>query len=212
METLLKLQQYANQPIPHFLLVNILHDFQRPNDKIHELTKAGFLEPVKKGLYILGSKLSNTTPEPFLVANQIYGPSYVSIDSALSFYGMIPEKVYGISSVTTKPSKNFENSMGAFSYTRLSPAYYPLGIVHLEISSQQNVLIASREKALLDKIITSKGLQLRSKKNVQEYLIENLRIDISILKDLKVKIIEGWIPYCPKEETVKILAKSLKEI
>ena len=212
METLIKLQQYANQPIPHFLLVNLLGDYKSPNDKIYELTKAGYLEPIKKGLYILGSRLSATTPEPFLVANQVYGPSYVSMESAMSFYGMIPEQVFGVSSATIKPSKTFQNPMGTFSYTSVPMAYYSLGILSTEISPNQMVLIASREKALLDKIIISRGLQLRSIKNVLEYLIENLRMDVSDLKELDVKTISDWIPSCPKKETVKLLVKTLENL
>lgn len=212
MEMLLKLQQYANQPIPHFLLVNLLGEYVRPNEKIHDLIRAGFLEPLKKGLYMLGPKLSNTTPEPFLIANQMFGPSYVSMDSALSFYGMIPEQVYGISSMTTKSSKSFQNSLGKFSYSSIPSIYYPLGIEHLEIAPRQNVLIASREKALLDKIITSRGIQLRSAKRVREYLIENLRIDESDLKALDVDKISDWIPCCPKKEIVKLLIKTIENL
>ena len=74
------------------------------------------------------------------------------------------------------------------------------------------VLIASREKALLDKIIISRGLQLRSIKNVLEYLIENLRMDVSDLKELDVKTISDWIPSCPKKETVKLLVKTLENL
>lgn len=212
METLLKLQQYANQPIPHFLLVNLLGDYKSPNDKIHELTKSGYLEPIKKGLYILGEKLSSSTPEPFLLANQIYGPSYVSMESALSFYGMIPEQVFGVSSMTTKPSKIFKNVIGTFTFLNLSEAYYSLGLKSVELAPSQRVLIASKEKALLDKIITSKGIQLRSVKNFKDYLLENLRIDDSILRELDFKIMEEWIPFSPKKETVKLLLKTLENL
>lgn len=212
METLLKLQQYANQPIPHFLLVNLLGDYKSPNDKIHELTKSGYLESIKKGLYILGEKLSSSTPEPFLIANQIYGPSYVSMESAMSFYGMIPEQVFGVSSMTTKPSKIFKNVIGTFTFLNLSEAYYSLGLRSVELAPSQRVLIASKEKALLDKIITSKGIQLRSVKNFKDYLLENLRIDDSILRELDFKIMEEWIPFSPKKETVKLLLKTLENL
>lgn len=212
METLLKLQQYANQPIPHFLLVNLLGDYKSPNDKIYELTKSGYLDPIKKGLYILGEKLSSSTPEPFLLANQIYGPSYVSMESAMSFYGMIPEKVFGVSSMTTKSSKIFKNSIGSFTFKNLPESYYSLGIRSVEIAPSQRVLIASKEKALLDKIISFKGIQLRSIKSFKKYLLENLRIDDSILRDLDCKIMAEWIHVSPKKETIKILVKTLENL
>src|SRR5689334_12736834 len=93
------IRNYASQPITHQMLLSILKGYKRPNDKINMLVEKGFLTPVKKGLYITGPALNAGKPGSFLLANHICGPSYVSIDSALSFYGLIPERVYETSSV-----------------------------------------------------------------------------------------------------------------
>ena len=99
------IQTYAEQPINKQLLLDILKEYKRPHDKIDELVKQQMLVQVKRGLYIAGPKLSIVSPESLLIANHLYGPSYVSLDTALSHWGLIPERVYEISSVTTNNSK-----------------------------------------------------------------------------------------------------------
>src|SRR4051812_41377652 len=123
------LTHYANQPLSHQLLVSILKGYQRPNDKIYQLAKEGVIQPVKKGLYIAGPALNiDRRPEPFLLANHILGPSYVSVETALSHHGLIPERVYEIASMTTQAPRKFNTSLGLFTYTRLPLPYYAFGI------------------------------------------------------------------------------------
>jgi predicted transcriptional regulator of viral defense system len=112
--------------------------------------------------YICLPKASPFRTEPFLLANQIFGPSYVSFDSALSYYGLIPERVYEITSATIRASKRFATPGGSFSFIRLPLPYYSFGIQSLEIVREQHILIASPEKALFDKIATIRGIHVRS--------------------------------------------------
>jgi predicted transcriptional regulator of viral defense system len=83
------------------------------------------------------------------VANRIYAPSYISLHSALSFYGMIPEEVVQVTSVTTLKTAKFENGFGTFHYQNVkTPLYFGY-----EIKSMQNgrgLMFATPEKALLD--------------------------------------------------------------
>jgi predicted transcriptional regulator of viral defense system len=145
------IQNYAAQPLTHQVLLSILKDYKRPNDKIYELLKCGMLLSIKKGLYIVGPSVNSQKPEPFLIANHILGPSYISLDSALSYHGLIPERVYEISSVTTKASRKFSTPAGIFTYTNLRLPYYAFGIQQLRLFEEQNVMIASPEKAYLIK-------------------------------------------------------------
>lgn len=203
---------FAYQPLPYHLIRSLLKNYKRPNDKIHELLKQGILTSVKKGLYIAGPGLKTSKPEPFLLANHIWGPSYVSLDSALSHYGFIPEKVYGITSVTIKGTKTFNTPAGFFSYRHQRAPYYAFGIKQMEISGKQFVLIASPEKAICDKIIITSGAILRSKKSVIDYLTENLRMDIEMLRTLDINQISEWIVDAPKKNSIEMLVKSLNEI
>lgn len=206
------IRNLSSQPLTHQLLTSLLKDYKRPNDKIHELISAGIIEPVKKGLYLPSIKLSETRTEPFLLANHMLGPSYVSFESALSYYGLIPERVFEVSSATTKASRRFDTPTGAFSFTRMPLPYYSFGIRQVAVGKDQNALIASPEKALFDKIINTTGLKLRSKIAAGEYLIENLRMDEDQLKQLDVQAMETWLSDSPKRESLTQVIKLINEL
>src|SRR5690606_24647408 len=112
------------QPITRQILMDLLRDYRRPYDKINELTKQGFLMQVKRGVFIPGSRLSAQVPEKLLLANHLWGPSYVSSDSALSYWGLIPERVYETLSMTTNLAKTYKTPVGRFRYIRLPLPYY----------------------------------------------------------------------------------------
>lgn len=203
------IQNYAAQPLSHQVLLSILKDYKRPNDKVYELIKSGMLLSIKKGLYIAGPSVHSQKPEPFLIANHLLGPSYVSLDSALSYHGLIPERIYEISSVTTKASRKFTTPVGNFTYTNLQLPYYSFGIQQLRLGDEQNAMIASPEKALLDKVVTTPGIILRSQKNAFEYLVENLRIDEDSLKKLNTRWMSEWIPEAPKKSSILNIIKMI---
>jgi hypothetical protein len=211
MDLLQSLRNLSNQPLTHQLLTSLLKDYKRPNDKIHELISAGIIDPVKKGLYLSSAKITTNRTEPFLLANHMLGPSYISFDSALSYHGLIPERVFEVSSATTKASRRFSTPVGSFSFKRLPLPYYSFGIRQLEINENQNILIASPEKALFDKIVTT-GLTIRSKTGAHEYLIENLRMDENQLRQLDVQIMQTWLDDAPKKESLNLIVKLIKEL
>jgi len=99
---------------------------------------------LRNGFYIL----KDTRPSLSLIANRLYRPSYISLESALSFYEVIPETVYGITSVSTKATREFASEIGIFSYQKIKKEAfigYQLKNVHGE-----NIFIADAEKALAD--------------------------------------------------------------
>ncbi|MCH5597992.1 type IV toxin-antitoxin system AbiEi family antitoxin domain-containing protein [Niabella ginsengisoli] len=100
------LSAYAEEPLPRQVILDLLKNYKRPNDKINELIKEGLLSNVIRGLYVPGPNLKITSPENLLVANHLRGPSYISLESALSYWKLIPEKVYETISVTMKTGKN----------------------------------------------------------------------------------------------------------
>lgn len=206
------IKEYAETPISRHLMLELLRDYQSPNDKISELLKSKELISLRRGLYIIGPEIDLPKPEPFLIANHLRGPSYVSLESALSYWNMIPERVYEISSVTTKTSKQYKTPVGRFSYKQLKTPYYSYGIKMIEYSAKQTILIASREKALCDKIVLTPKINLRSIKQTQEFLIEDLRIDIEILRTLETKTMEYWVKDAPKKNSIKMLIKTLVEL
>ena len=206
------LAQRADYPLPHQVLLSLLKDYKRPNDKINELIKERALTPIKKGLYIAGPLLDAGKPEPYLLANYIYGPSYVSLETALSFHGMIPEKVYEVASMTIKASRKFSNDAGVYTYTKLPLPYYAYGIEQIRFREKQTALIASKEKALCDKILTTPGVLFRSRSQAQSYLLEDLRIDPMKLRELRIDEVRTWVKKAPKKSSIEMLLKVLEEL
>lgn len=105
---------------------------------------SGLFQKLRNGFYLL----AESNPPPFFLANTLYQPSYVSLEKALAHYGIIPETVYTVTSVTTKPTRVFATVRGTFSYQRIKQeAFAGYGPVKLD---QVTVLLADREKALAD--------------------------------------------------------------
>lgn len=206
------IKEYAEAPISRHLILELLSDYKSPNDKISELLKSKELISIRRGLYITGSKMDLPAPEPFLIANHLRGPSYVSLESALSYWNMIPERVYEISSVSIKTSKIYKTQVGRFSYQQLKIPYYSYGIKNIKYSPKQTMLVASREKALCDKVVLTPKVNLRSIKQTQEFLIEDLRMDSEVLSTLDTELMELWIENAPKKSSLKMLIKTLIEL
>ncbi|MDP2414279.1 hypothetical protein [Daejeonella sp.] len=206
------IRSYASQPLTHQVVVSLLKGYKRPNDKVHALLNEGVLESVKKGLYIAGPAIKMAKPEPFLLANHILGPSYVSVDTALSYHGWIPERVYEVASMTTKASRKFTTPLGVFTYTHLSLPYYAFGIRQIQLADEQYSMMASPEKALFDKIITTSGLILRSRTQVLKYLLEDLRINEDRLRECDLQNMSQWVQDASKAESLSILVKTLKDL
>ena len=207
-----RIQKYSEHPLTSQILLAELKGYDRPFDKINDLVKKGLLIQLKRGLYLPGSELNMAPPEPFLIANHLYAPSYISVESALSYWGLIPEKVYEVTSCTTKQNKRFKTPCGNFTFINISVPYYSLGIERVALTKKQTVLLAIPEKALVDKIITTTGIILRSKKQVLEFLIEDLRIDEDNLKEFDLKMIIQWLPFCKKKKSIDLLIQTLKDL
>ncbi len=177
-----------NEEIDYLLLKSLLKNYARPRDKITQLLKNKVLIRVKKGLYIFGDKYARKPYTIETLANLIYGPSCISLDYALAFYNMIPERVEVVTSVTNKRDKYFQTPVGIFTYRYLHTQKYPIGITAILIDETHPVLFATPEKALADKIMLgSLGLKLNNEKDIVYYLYEDLRLYPEKIKELDVK-------------------------
>jgi hypothetical protein len=205
------IQEYAEEPLPIQVVLYLLKDYKRPFDKINDLIKKEELISIKRGLYIPGPKLRLPLPASSLIANHLWGPSYVSMETALSYWGLIPERVYETTSVTIKIAKNYKTPAGRFIYFHASFPYYAFGIKSVTLSQKQVVLMASPEKAICDKIVITSGIFLRSTKQVREYLIDDLRIDEDLLQKLNVTEINSWLKDAPKKSSLQMLVKTLQK-
>lgn len=182
MHPILKFSELAYLETQH--LVPLLKDYKNPQDLIFRLVKKKELIRLKKGFFVIADKIKEMPPPYEQIANLLYGPSYVSFEWALSFYGMIPEGVYVITSVSVNRSKTFKTPLATFDYTYLSPSRYAVGIEQGK-NSAGNFLIATPEKALAD-LVHFKSAKL-DKKDLLKDLIEGRRIDAKELSKLNKK-------------------------
>lgn len=137
---------------------------------VSEWLKKEWLIELRRGMYLINDEEILKNVERLSLANQIYDPSYVSLESALSFHGMIPEGVAQVTSVSTRKTARFSNTLGTFVYSNIKEnllwgyKQHRLGKV--------TALIATPEKALMDLVYLRKG-ELKS----AEELMESLRLD-----------------------------------
>jgi predicted transcriptional regulator of viral defense system len=118
---------------------------------------SGRLWQLRRGLYALAPPYQQAAPHPFLVANRLVSGSYVSLQSALAYYGMIPEHVAVVTSVTTARPGEWETPLGAFLYRHIRPGlFYGYRRVEL-VMDHQRAFVASPAKALLDTVYLQPG-------------------------------------------------------
>ncbi|MDD6253669.1 MAG: hypothetical protein PUA96_06460 [Bacteroidales bacterium] len=178
-------------------------------EKARRLESDGKIIRLKKGMYVVSPEETGKVLNRNLIANHIYGPSYVSLQTALRHYGFIPERVHLIQSLTTKHSRSFETPVGSFDYKCCSKEYFPIG-VRLENDNDITYLIATPEKALCDLINYSKGVNLRFMKDVALYLEEDIRFDMDALSEFDMDILENCAIYSRKSQNINTLIKYIK--
>ena len=206
-----ELEKYPSRIIEHSTLSVILENlgYKRVNDKIVQLKNKLILTPLKSGYYIYNPIHGNNLISKEIISNTLLGPSYISLDYALWFHGLIPESVYEITSLTTKRSKSFETAYGVFSYKQIKKELFNIG---LEIKSVKsgNFIIASKEKALCDKIFFTKDISIRNKIAMIEFLENDLRIDMDELIDCEMSILHQYFAVS-KSKKIEILIKVIEE-
>lgn len=206
------LSSFEGQPLSRQLLLSTLADYKRPHDKIADLVAHQLLIPVKRGMFVPGPAARIKGPEPYLLANHLLGPSYVSLETAMSHWRMIPEQVFEISSVTTVRSQVFDTPVGRFSYAHLPLPYYAFGQQRVALAENQVVLMAAPEKALCDKIILTAGLRFRSAKQMRDWLLDDMRMDRDVLRELNPGLIGDWCDDAPKKESLRYLVQTLPQL
>lgn len=178
------LDEIATPYVTAETLMRIFQDYSKPREKIRRMVDAGNLIRLKNGFYLIKGR-----DIPYeQVANLLYGPSYISLEWALSFYGIIPERAYVVTSITNCRFKEYETPVGRFSYEPLNSLAYSIGI-HLKksASSMGNFLMATPEKALVDLVFhRCKNL---SKEELKIDLLESRRIDKSAIASLDKKLL-----------------------
>lgn len=169
------------------VLMHYLKEYKKPRDKISLLLKNESIIRVRKGIYIFGPTYRKKPISLEVLANLIYSPSYISLEYALSKYGLIPERVWTVTCICLNRSKTFQTPLATFSYSKRSAEVYPIGLIRKEYPQEGSFIMASPEKALLDLI--SQVKEITNVNDMKDHLYENLRMEPSDLKKLNKKLL-----------------------
>lgn len=169
--------------------------------QVRDWVKKGYLLPLKRGLYVFSESYSQGKTSNLFIANYLVSPSYVSLEYALGFYGLIPEKVSLITSITSKKTTLFSNTLGEFQYRSIKPQLF-FGFKKIE-DMGQNAFIAQPEKALLDYFYLNSSQFKGNPEEFESMRLQNVEeIDIQKIEDFKkhygrkmTKIIDALIKY-----------------
>jgi len=159
-----------------------------PKDVRRQLSRwvrAGRLYRLRRGLYTLAPPFQKVKPHPFVIANHLVRGSYVSLESALAHYGLIPEGVPTTTSVTTGRPGQWDTPLGRYTFRHIQPDLF-FGYRRLEVSPGQWAFVACPEKALLD--LAYLHPRVDSPAYLKELRLQNLeQLDLELLFDLAEK-------------------------
>lgn len=204
-----QLREIGNIPITTSVIESLYPNLKWADKKVALLEKQGYIIRLKRGLYVVNPEYSGKTLSTELVANHLYAPSYISMSTALRYYGLIPEAVYVHQSMTVKHSRNFQTPIGDFDYKYISREVFFVGIRSVH-KGDYAFLMASPEKALCDLIANSSKVNLRYLKDVEIYLQQDIRMDMDEFYKFDTAILEDYIKVGKKADSISTMLKFLR--
>lgn len=195
-----RLVKYGNLPVSAATLALEFPDIRKSAQKLSLLERNKDIIRLRRDLYVCSEKVSGKVLSLELIANRLLNPSYVSMSTALRYYGLIPESVYLIQSVTIKESREYETPVGRFVFTHIKRDAFNIGISNIE-ENGYSFLIASPEKALCDLIANTPSLQLRYRKDALLYLERDIRLDMDTFFRFNPDIFRQYIAVGGKKAT-----------
>ena len=200
---------FKNIPVQTSAIASLYPNITSANRKVANLEKEGRIIRLKRGMYVVNPNESGKLLSLGLIGNLLYGPSYVSMLTALREYGLIPERVEVIESMTTHLTVSFENPVGTFEYHHCAKDYYSIGITQRE-EEEVTYLIATPEKALCDYIVSTPRLPLRFIKDTYIFLEEDLRLDMDAFMKMNVDVFRQCAAVSKKQQAINNLIKILE--
>jgi len=203
------LAKYGNMPVTAATLALEFPDISKPHQKLGILERDGDIIRLRRGLYVCPEHVTGKALSLELIANRLLTPSYVSMMSALRYYGLIPEAVYVTQSVTSKESREYDTPVGRFTFTHVRPETFNIGVRNI-IEDGYSFLIATAEKAICDLVADTPGLSLRFIRDAMVYLEEDIRFDMDAFAEFNPRIFGQYIAARGKKSaSVQTLLKLL---
>jgi len=144
---------------------------------------------IHRGLYCLSNRYAPESVSPFGLAQRIHGPSYISLESALSYHGWIPEAVHAITNTSLDRSRSFSTPLGLFSYTRVPQQHFFTAVNRVSEVQGGSFFVGTPLKALADYVYTH-----RRDWDSATPLVESLRVEEDLLVTLKGESFDQLIP------------------
>ncbi len=171
-------------------LLAALQDYACPRDKITALLRQQVIVRVRSGLYVFGPDYAQQPWSREQLANLIHGPSYISLDYALSAHGLIPEGVNTVTSVCIGRPKSYDTPLGRYVYRPAPRNGFCIGVVRVPLAHDSAFLMASPSKAMADMLRENRGVALRTRTEMLNYLTVDRRVSASALANLDPEEIE----------------------
>lgn len=202
------LSTLQNIPVTSSVIASLYPNIKAKNSKMAQLEKAGEIIRLRRNLFVVNPEDSGIKLSTGLIANHLLTPSYVSMQTALRFYGLIPEAVYTIQSMTFKKAKKFQTPVGCFEFIHTSRETFPIGITQYREGNAQYI-IATPEKALCDLVANLTGVNLRYKVDAMHFLEEDLRFDMERFASFDREIFVEYAHVGKKSTSILTLLKLL---
>jgi hypothetical protein len=165
-------------PLEYDVLLAANSDYASPKDRVARMLRNGEILRVRHGLYYPAAKAADVPlAARWIIANRLYGPSYVSAQSVLGYLGIIPEAVATVTSCCLHRAKRFDTALGEFSYLKVPRGYFAVG---LQVGAA-NAVVACAAKALCDVLAGKRNARIQSKSAMRAYLLDDLRLDLDAL-------------------------------
>ena len=203
------LSEIGSVPVTTSIIESLYPELKSQDKKVVWLEKNGYIIRLKRGLYVVNPEHSGKTLSSELIANHLYAPSYISMSTALRYYGLIPEAVYVHQSMTVKHSRSFQTPIGSYDYKYISRKAFSVGVRSIH-KGDYAFLMASPEKSLCDLIANSSKVNLRYMKDVEIYLEQDIRMDMDEFYKMDATILEDYIKVGKKADSISTLLKFLK--
>lgn len=199
-----------NQKKPYIRDIDIIIALKLSDDARYSLIKRAkkeaWLTPLKKGLYLIEKPYRKQEPNLFEIAQFLYGPSHISLESALSYHQWIPEAVYTTTSVTPLRTNEFKTSLTLFSFSHVPIDYFYSGTNRVE-STDEVFFISSPWRALADLIYVQ-----RKHWECLDDISLDLRIEPEVLYESDIQTLEELANHYPSVRVRKQLKAYLEEV
>ena len=177
---------------------------------VHRAVSHGEVLRLRPGLFCLAPVYRHTHPHPFAVASMLHFSSHISMESALSHHGLIPESVSVVTSVTTGRSRRFSNPLGEFTYTRVPAKHARAGVEAVDVSAGMTAFVAGPLRAIADLIYVRPRVSWRL--DGIDFLTDSMRIDEDDIEALDWNSLPEILASLSSERVKNYLAGLHKEM